>query len=246
MLISPGHLISESFELYKANWKKLLPYLGVFAIPGILTVIVEFFLNGMEKTTLLSIIRGIIMIVFSLFSLAATMMLIRVIAALVNKNNPAPVKEELQKGLRLLWPALLSSLLVGLAVFGGFLLLIIPAFIFAIWFSFVAYVVALEGKKGVDALHTSKQLVVGRWWAVCIRLIVPGIIFAFIAWLLQGFAGLPLKWLLNDVTSVGAARAIVFIATLVSMFIALIVLPLSTFAPTLLYMDLKKNPVKKD
>lgn len=245
MIISPGHIIVQSFEVYKKNWKKLLPYLGVFAIPGVATIIVEFIMNDMEKTLTNGLIRGLFMIFFSLASLAGTMMLIRVISTLVNNDKPAPVKEEFEQGVHLLWPALLSSLLVGLAVFGGFLLLIIPAFIFAIWFSFVAYIVALEGKKGTAALHASKELVSGRWWAVCIRLIIPGILFAFIAWLLQGFVGLPLKWLLNDATSVNAAKAIVFVATLLNMLIALLILPLSTLAPTLLYMDLKRNPIAK-
>ncbi len=244
MLNSSGHIISESFSLYRKNIKGLLPYLAVFAVPGILTVIVEFLMNEMGKSLAHSLIRAGLMIIFSLISLACTMMLIRVVSAIANNDRPKSVKEEFQGGIRLLWPAVVSSILVGLAVFGGILLLIIPALIFAIWFSFVPYIVALEEKRGTKALHASKELVSGRWWAVCIRLVLPGIIFAFIAWLIQGLASLPFMWLLTDATGVNATKAILLLATFVNFAIALFILPLSTLAPTLLYLDLKRNPVK--
>jgi hypothetical protein len=47
---------------------------------------------------------------------------------------------------------------------GGLLLLIVPAFIFAVWFSFTQFIVILEGKRGAQALQASREFVTGKFW----------------------------------------------------------------------------------
>ncbi|GAI05360.1 unnamed protein product [marine sediment metagenome] len=61
------------------------------------------------------------------------------------------------------------SLLTGLIVGLGFLLLIIPGIIFTIWFVFSTYTVICEDKKGFKALSRSKELVKGYWWPTAKR-----------------------------------------------------------------------------
>ena len=52
-----------------------------------------------------------------------------------------------------LWPALVgTAILYGLALVGGFILLIIPYFVFLYWFLFWANVVVIEGTSGAAAL----------------------------------------------------------------------------------------------
>ena len=47
-------------------------------------------------------------------------------------------------------------------VMGGFLLFFVPGIIFAIWFSFAAFILIQEDLRGVDALAKSKFYVKGR------------------------------------------------------------------------------------
>jgi len=59
-----------------------------------------------------------------------------------------------------------TNFLVGLIVLGLALLLIIPGFIWWIYYSFVTFVVVLREVSGAKALAYSKNLVVGQWWRV--------------------------------------------------------------------------------
>jgi hypothetical protein len=74
-------------------------------------------------------------------------------------GQPVTAVEALQHGLRRLLPLIGTSILMMLAIFGGFLLLIIPGVLFALWFGLAQHVVVLEDTSGAKALGRSKQLV---------------------------------------------------------------------------------------
>jgi hypothetical protein len=67
--------------------------------------------------------------------------------------------EALKHGVRRLLPLIGTTILMYLAIWGGFLLLIIPGIYFAIWFGLSQHVVVLEGLAGPKALGRSKKLV---------------------------------------------------------------------------------------
>lgn len=69
-----------------------------------------------------------------------------------------------------------SSLLAGLCVGVGFLLLIVPGIIFLIWFVFVAQIVVVEGISGSPALGRSRALTAGYRGRIFGLLILFGII----------------------------------------------------------------------
>jgi len=58
------------------------------------------------------------------------------------------------------------SMLMGLALFGLFILLIIPGVIFAVFWTFAPYILILENKGISESMSESKKLVTGRWWKV--------------------------------------------------------------------------------
>lgn len=74
--------------------------------------------------------------------------------------------EALRKGGRFLAPCLWANLLSGLIIFGMTLLLIVPGIVWAVYYSFVTFLVVLKGRRGGDALAASKALVKGDWWRV--------------------------------------------------------------------------------
>ena len=64
------------------------------------------------------------------------------------------------------WASIWTSVLLGLVVLAGFILLIVPGIIWCIGYSFTIEAVALRGLAGQEALKYSKNLVRGQWWYV--------------------------------------------------------------------------------
>ncbi len=85
------------------------------------------------------------------------------------------VSEAFGEGLRR-WPRYLwTRWLAGLIIFGMLLLLIIPGFIWAVYYSFVPYVIAVTSLSGKAALDYSKSLVKGSFWRTIGYLFVIGV-----------------------------------------------------------------------
>ena len=119
-------------------------------------------------------------------------------------------------GYKNIWKYLSISLVVGLIFFGGAILLIIPAFIFGVWYSFSTFLV-LDKKLGIkESLKRSKAMVSGNFWRIVGRYFVFG---------LFGFA-----------ISI-ALTTIPYVGSLLVSFIA----PLFTLPFYLLYRDLSIN-----
>lgn len=70
------------------------------------------------------------------------------------------------------WSVIWASILTGLVIGLGFIFLIIPGLILAVFLQFVVYAVLFENKKGIGALSTSWQYVSGHFWWVVGVLIV--------------------------------------------------------------------------
>lgn len=80
-------------------------------------------------------------------------------------------------------------ILLTLIIFGGLIMGIVPALIFAVWFFASFYIVAAERLKGMDALLKSKEYVRGYWWPVALRLfaitliyLLLGLILGMLSW----------------------------------------------------------------
>lgn len=84
------------------------------------------------------------------------------------------------QGFRRALPLIGTSILYGLAVFGGTLLCIIPGLLFAYWFILYAQTVMLEGLSGSAALSRSKALIKGNFGKVFVLSLLVGVISAVI------------------------------------------------------------------
>jgi hypothetical protein len=240
MLISAEDLIKSSIDLYKKHFRMFIEYSILVYAPPIITAGISYFLltymlwAGTILTYVLSIILtlagGIISFWFSIS-------FFRIIATCREGKAPKSIKLEINTALKLLWPAILASIIAGLAVLGGFVLLIVPGIIFSLWFSFTLLAVALDNKKGVDALRVSKKLVSGRWWGVLWRILLPGLLYLVVSFVVE----LPFEILAN----VSPSITTVAIATIVTAITTLVITPFITTVHTILYLELKKVPVKK-
>lgn len=82
------------------------------------------------------------------------------------------LKETFSKALTLLPRFIAISVIIGVMVSLGFILLIIPGIIFATWYSFAMFVLVNEKKGILESMRASKALVKGKFWGVLGRLIV--------------------------------------------------------------------------
>ncbi|MCK5595127.1 DUF4339 domain-containing protein [bacterium] len=163
-LLEIGELLKISWSMIKNN---IVSLLGIIALYLVATTVVGFLPNifkalALPITIIIQLITGIGLI-FAINS--------------VLEGNSVDIKESYKTGFKKFFPYLWVSILVGLAVFGGALLLIIPGIIFAVWFSLAGYVRVIEGTGGTAALKRSKQLVKGNWWYVLGAPLVCGIVY---------------------------------------------------------------------
>jgi hypothetical protein len=249
MLISATDIISQSWNLFKSNWRKLMPYMIVLALPslvfGLLGVfgtrgLPFFFYQSGSNILLGGLLIGLLVLIAAIISIWAGMAMVKIVHSLLTGNDPGEWKGSFVSTRRLIWPAIYTSILETLAVMGGLILLIIPGIIFAIWLIFVFYIVIIEEKKGVAALRASKQLVAGRWWAILWRALLPGIVFGVAAIILETVVGLPLVYLQN----INAAVPVVSVAqAILSSAVGSAIAPLAAAAIVTLYLSAKKTPI---
>jgi hypothetical protein len=187
-------LVKKSWELFKANWKKYVVYqlialIGLI-VPIIALVVVFFKENLNELSSYVSVSGDIdpekaLEIAKNFFTNPAIlllMVLIFVISSVINLGyskyiyqkflgkDEVSIKESLGFAIDNFFPYLFASILVGLSVFGGLLLLVIPGLIFAVWFIFFTVVFIGEDLRGTAALKRSKDLVKGYFWPVAGRI----------------------------------------------------------------------------
>lgn len=251
-LIPSTDIIKKSIALYKENKDYFAYYVKLLFLPSAITVllgtIIDFFAGDLRAATP-SIVMGIGGIFAFVFFIAAGLVslwigiaLLRAVAERYDGREARDPKTLLKESTTLIWPVIVASILNGLAVVGGIILFIIPGIIFSIWFAFTMYAVVLDNARGTKALSLSKHLVRGRWWAVFVRLLVPGIAFGLIVLLAQAIIGIPTELILKTM-SIGTLpyAFVTLVAGLFTAGISVFVAPLTTAAQAILYAELNKS-----
>ena len=173
LIASPiaGTILQNAWSLYKSRfWTfislSLVPILIWIAFGVILLVNVSLTpLSSPLITIVISLLLAILAIIISVKSIAALMF---AVAA------PQPIgfweAFRISKG-KVISLAFWVTFLMSLVTMGGFVMLIVPGFIFLAWFSLSQFVFVVEGHKGLNALLRSKEYVSGNWGKVFLRLI---------------------------------------------------------------------------
>jgi len=131
----------------------------------------------------------------------------------------------------------LASLLAGLVTLLGFVLLIIPGFIFSMWFSFAALCNLLEGTSpGSASLRRSKELVVGRFWAVVWRFFVIGLSYTIPMMLVMGVIA-AIIWF----GKIGELPQAEIVTNVVGGVFGALLIPYISSATIVLFAELKKG-----
>lgn len=175
-------MVTSTWKWYLTNIKKFLSIGGLMVgaqiVIAVLALAIIFSAGFMESgfsftgatvgVILAIVVLGIAMIVLSLWMTVA-------LYTFVIGNDPAMTVRSAYLAARdKIGSYFSTSILVGLYVFLGFLLLIIPGIYWGVLYSLAPLIILAEG-PGVRAMSRSKELIKGYWLDVFIRYIVLGI-----------------------------------------------------------------------
>jgi hypothetical protein len=198
-----GEILSMAFQLYRRHWRRLLAIAAVVVVP---LTLLQYLLGDLVRTerettsyggvvsvtpTWLGAIAGLLAALAGiLMSLVLTGAITRAVAAEVAGEDPS-VEQSYRFGFHRLGSVLLVSVLVGLAIIGGlilvtagvflanailrrdldmssfgpvFLLFIIPGIYLGVRLAVSIQALVVEGRRGTEAMGRSWGLVGGHWW----------------------------------------------------------------------------------
>jgi len=245
MLIQPIDIIKTSWKFYTTNWKKFIIYLLLLFIPTILLksigLLSSYYSSYAEDLYITSTVITVIAFTASiLFSLWISIALTKAIKR-TYKNEPLENwKKMISNNTYLIWPVILTSIMTTALVVIGSILFLIPGIIFFVWYSFTFYEVMFNDKKSTKALASSKSLVVGRWWSILWRMLVPGITFGILMAIIISLILLPIKFFIPPTSTLFE-----FISNIVGIIINLALTPLLSVATLILYFSARENPIEQ-
>ena len=195
-------IFGQAWSLYK---QRLGTFLGIMIIPmlvliGLLALLAgggflgltllssKFAVGGIGLLILLAIVFFLAIFISQAWGQTA------LLYAIKDSQERIGVVESYRRG----WHKILSyywvSLLAGFITMGGFLLLIVPGIIFAVWFSLAMFIIIAEDLKGMNALLKSKEYVKGKWGSILWRFFFIGalsLIISFVPVLIFSFLKIP-------------------------------------------------------
>ncbi len=165
-----GELLSLAWSITRQHFKPIfLIVLAVYLPINLFLVQFPEFFSSQDRWQ-------VVKMYFNLVQWLETLIGVLALAALaifvesVLKGQPMRAGLALSMSLRK-WLSLVSVQILAYLVFvGGLICLIVPGIIFLVQLFAVVFVAAAREKRGLDALHYSRNLVQGRWWSVFGRL----------------------------------------------------------------------------
>ena len=162
-----GGILDQAFSLIRNHFGLLFGIVAVTIIP--LQLVIGFLTNHIQETIRaggdvqqLAILQSVLAVFVALpLSILVNAAVIYAVAS-VYLSQPTTVGASFGHALKRLLPLIGTTILTGLAIMGGFILLIIPGIIFAFWFSLSQHVTVLENTAGTAALTRSKALMKGN------------------------------------------------------------------------------------
>ena len=143
-------------------------------------------------------------------------------AAEVVGEDPS-LEQSYRFGFHRLGSVLLVSVLVGLAIIGGLILLIIPGIYIAVRLCVSIEALVVEGRRGTEAMGRSWGLVGGHWWHAFFTLLVAALLTGIVNAVITAPFGAT-NWFAQ-----GVAAAVATVVTL----------PYGVLVGVLLYLDLR-------
>lgn len=230
-LVSIGEIITKGWELFSKNYQQFITPIVIMIAPSVLYYLAMFYTG--PGFVLLYLILWAVMIFINIWISVVLILM----ADKLYKGESIEINKIFELSFAKIPSYLLVALLTGLAVFGGFIMLIIPGIIFAIWFAFACYINLLEDKdnKGAAALKASKELVSERWWDVLVRLIIPALAVYIAVIIIMALIGIVMAALAGAISEYDK----MIITNIISSVCSLILAPLMVLFGIILFNSLK-------
>jgi hypothetical protein len=235
-----GEILSAAFNIYKANASQLILIVAVVVVPLSLVsalfsgvvfapdkvrvtntggqVVFDYTGRGLGVALLAGAIGALIAVLISAVLQAAILRA----AAQATIGDPVDVEASYRYGLKRLWSVILVSILVGLVVAIGFILLVIPGIIFLVFLSVSIPVLIVEGRRGTDAMGRSWNLVKGNFWHAFGVIVVAALIVGIISGIIGAIGGnnWAVRWIFTAIAQI-------------------LTVPFASLVSVLLYLDLR-------
>ncbi|MDH4330913.1 MAG: hypothetical protein OEV93_05200 [Candidatus Moranbacteria bacterium] len=173
---SVEELLSESWKSFTENFNAILQIILIIYVP---INIVLYFVPVGESFESMRVYLKITQLLEGLLGILATLAIAFIIKNYIEKKS-ITVSEAFKKALSKWGVVILTGIIVSIFLFGLTLLLVVPAIIFGVYWSFTTLVVALNDKAYKAAMDHSKSIVKERWWTAVGYFIILGIIGLFV------------------------------------------------------------------
>lgn len=177
-----GQVLDTSFRLFRRHWPVFVGIMAGLTVPSALLQVLDVYLNGPAnlETRLPNLLPGLLtMLIALIVGPAATLATIRA-AEKALASGEMGIRLAYAGVWRLWFPVVVTGFLYSLAVAFGMILLVLPAFLFMVWFSLTFQVLALEGRGYFGALGRSRQLVRGHFWRTLGVIFLSDLIASFL------------------------------------------------------------------
>ncbi len=234
-LMEAEEIIKKSWQIYKENFKDLLQVLLWVLLPTILLSLLLIRSLGPWS----DILYALLTILLLVLGIWINIVFIKLIFKIYN-NEKYDLGLIYKESWSKFWNYIAVSAILLWVLAGGYLLFIIPGIIFTVWYSFAAFIVLLDGKKGLTSLVESKKMVMGRFWEILWRWLAPGIFFGIIMILGTLIINSVIGAALGD-WSLGLFSGLFWWSDLISNIISMLFTPLFVAIGVILYSEAKKG-----
>jgi hypothetical protein len=157
--VQPGEVLQEAWQLYRAQWRHLLPlalvvYLALSLISLALTAALGWF----------GAIAGAFVSLAGIFWLQGA--LVEAVADVRDGRADLSIADTLRRVQPRVWAIAAAGILAALGILVGLVLLIVPGLVLLTWWSLILPVIVLERAAVMDSFGRSRDLVRGNGWNV--------------------------------------------------------------------------------
>jgi hypothetical protein len=215
-----GEIFAVSLRAYGRWWTELVPLAAIFVVPAqLILLLIDRLLVGIEgpggpgaATSGPAALVALLGVLASVALGTAEQGALTWAAMRALLELEPPLGRAARMGLRRFWSVLLLSLLVGLSVGLGLVLLVVPGLVVLVRLAVVMPVLFVEDLRGRAALRRSWALVRGRSWAVAGVLLLAGFVGG-----LASVAGSELVALLGLPREIGGVVASILVSPLAAL-----------------------------
>lgn len=236
--LSTGELLDKTFTLYRQNF---LLFFGIAAIPqlalfvlivgtGVVFGVSGNRLNGARGLPEIAIALGLAYLVGSIVAAAVTQAATTFAVSDLYLDEPASLARSFSRAKGRMLVVIGVTLLFGLCLGIGFMLLVIPGILVLMWYSLAVPASVVEHIGVSDALNRSSSLSKGSGWRI-FGVYVLLFIFTIVANIAIQYL---IKLALSPLKTMAAAQTLL---TGGSYLVGALVGPVITIALTLLYYD---------